>query len=638
MKLSFAPAVVTNRLLGIGWAIVISLLFVVAADSFIRDCGDSCIFKYVAKGILQGETPYLDLWDHKGPLLYLVYVVGLAIDQTWGMWAVQGLFLLGSAYLTFALLRKAFGILPALFTLAMFLTYFSKFAPPGGFTEQFGLLFQFLTLYLFVRSEEQPMAGSTQLYFRLLPLCIGVLGAASFLLRPNLVALWIVIGIYWIFVRGPSLRKLAWAVIGGGCVLISVAALFVALGAWGALWDAVFAFNFAYSNASISERIGVVEYLSTLMFPISILAIAGWLMSFTYIVRNRLRSECFNGIILISVGLLPLEIISLSVSGYEFSHYFLTILPVFTLLLGFVTRFIIEKRLIPPLLLSFALLFGSAYYSSLHASIPQLAENYGNAGSLPGTSQSPLAIRIRDRVRGATTTDDTILVWGRGVWIYLLSERDAPSRFFYEVPLTTPNYTSQTTHEQFLTDIKEGKPKLIIDMRSSRLPPLASIDRQNWKASPRVIHILDDFRPFLEFVEANYIAISSTPPYKYYALKVKDDEANAPFQGQLIIRSTYDVYLDGKTLTYVRRQCANDDAARRFILHVFPVDKSVIDGNELHNMDFSFIDGKDWYVGEACVVSRELPDYAIAYIRTGQYDISRSRHEWLGEYHFSRPN
>ena len=197
MKPMSVPALVTNRLLGVAWGIVIALLFVLAADSFIKDCGDSCIFKYIAKGILQGETPYLDLWDHKGPLLYLVYVVGLAIDQTWGIWAVQGLFLLGSACLAFVLLRKAFGILPALFTLAMFLTYFSRFAPPGGFIEQFGLLFQFLTLYLFVRSEEQPMAGSTQLYFRLLPLCIGVLGAASFLLRLNLVALWIVIGIYW---------------------------------------------------------------------------------------------------------------------------------------------------------------------------------------------------------------------------------------------------------------------------------------------------------------------------------------------------------------------------------------------------------------------------------------------------------
>ena len=169
-------------------------------------------------------------------------------------------------------------------------------------------------------------------------------------------------------------------------------------------------------------------------------------------------------------------------------------------------------------------------------------------------------------------------------------------------------------------------------------PPLADVDRSEWRPSPRTLRDLEIFEPFFEFVEANYLAVNSTPPYKFYALKHSDNEAKAPLQGQLIIRSTYDIYLDGRTLTYVRRQCANDDAAKRFILHVFPVDNSVIDGNELHTMDFSFIEGKEWYVGETCVVSRELPDFAIAYIRTGQYDISRSRHEWLSEYHFSRPN
>ena len=91
---------------------------------------------------------------------------------------------------------------------------------------------------------------------------IGALGAASFLLRPNLVALWIAIGIYWLLIRGYSLRKLAWAVLGGVSVLFPVAALFAALGAWGALWDAVFIFNFAHSNVSLPERLHVVRNLS----------------------------------------------------------------------------------------------------------------------------------------------------------------------------------------------------------------------------------------------------------------------------------------------------------------------------------------------------------------------------------------
>ena len=105
-------------------------------------------------------------------------------------------------------------------------------------------------------------------------------------------------------------------------------------------------------------------------------------------------------------------------------------------------------------------------------------------------------------------------------------------------------------------------------------------------------------------------------------------------QGELIIRSTYDVYLDGRTLTYVKTPCTQDDSAKRFILHVIPVDKSVIGGNEHANLDFSFLEGFNWKVGEGCIVSQVLPDYPIASIRTGQYNMSRSGHDWLNEYHF----
>ena len=46
------------------------------------------------------------------------------------------------------------------------------------------------------------------------------------------------------------------------------------------------------------------------------------------------------------------------------------------------------------------------------------------------------------------------------------------------------------------------------------------------------------------------------------------------------------------------------------------------------------MEGKDWHVGEACVVSRDLPNYPIASIRTGQYNASESAHDWLSDYRF----
>ena len=190
---------------------------------------------------MEGDIPYLHRWDNKGPLLYLLNLFGLLIHDTWGLWLVQGLFLLGASTFAFLALRKPFGTLPALFALALFLAFFPRFVQSGNFTEQYGLLFQFLTLYLFLRSHELPNpAPFPSPLSLLLHLAIGTLGAASFLLRPNLVGLWIAIGLYWLFLRGSSLRKLAWAVIGGATILLAVAALFAAVGALGALWETVF--------------------------------------------------------------------------------------------------------------------------------------------------------------------------------------------------------------------------------------------------------------------------------------------------------------------------------------------------------------------------------------------------------------
>ena len=60
-------------LLYIGWAIVVVFFLVIALDSIVgMPRRDSSVFIYVAQGLLDGEIPYLDRWDHKGPLIYLL--------------------------------------------------------------------------------------------------------------------------------------------------------------------------------------------------------------------------------------------------------------------------------------------------------------------------------------------------------------------------------------------------------------------------------------------------------------------------------------------------------------------------------------------------------------------------------------
>ena len=86
-------------------------------------------------------------------------------------------------------------------------------------------------------------------------------------------------------------------------------------------------------------------------------------------------------------------------------------------------------------------------------------------------------------------------------------------------------------------------------------------------------------------------------------------------------QSDFDVYLRGNGLAYLKEPCAAGDADARFFLHIFPADPAALPADSRErgfaNMDFRFGD-HGAYAGDKCVATRDLPDYAIERIRTGQ--------------------
>ena len=435
-----------------------------------------------------------------------------------------------------------------------------------NFTEQYGLLFQFLALSLFLRSQKQPAPAPTQARFAALHLAIGVLGAACFLLRPNLVAIWIAIGLYWLCRRDNSLRKLAWAVVGGGSVLILIAGFFAALGAWDALWESAFLYSMAHSDASLQERFEVIWYLTTRATLISFLVVAAWGIAIFSLIRKSLHAEGLTGVILVASILLPLEVISFSLSGFSgrgFQHYYIAVLPVFALLLAFLVWFALKHLPVPQAILSLALLLGSALYLLPDADFAALADKYTRESLIAEDS----ATRLADRIRAVTVPDYHMLVWGKAARLYLLADRTAPSRFFYHHALIKPHAAAHAYRQEFFADVAVNRPKLIIDSRNPRYAPLDSARRVDWRSPDRNIHRfmydLEDFGEFFDFVEVNYVAIDVTATYVVYVLRSDDSADTGASRGHLIIRSTYDVYLNGRTLTYVKNPCLRADASNR---------------------------------------------------------------------------
>ena len=106
--------------------------------------------------------------------------------------------------------------------------------------------------------------------------------------------------------------------------------------------------------------------------------------------------------------------------------------------------------------------------------------------------------------------------------------------------------------------------------------------------------------------------------------------------GSPMIRADFDVYLNNRRLIYINDSCSADALGKPFFLGVFPVDNADLpEARRPHgfdNLDFDFAD-HGFSGGDRCFAVRDLPEYPIKRIHTGQFIIAADgfRHIWEEE-------
>ena len=489
----------SETLLNVAWAMTLCTLLIFSLESFVGPIGaDSSTFMYVARGILEGEVPYLDRWDNKGPLLYLLNGIGLLVADFWGVWLIEMTFLLGTVWLAYVVVRANFGPDATLFPIAVFLGYFGQFVQGGNFTEQYALLFQFLSIYLFTRIER----GDRRAW---LPLSIGMLAAIAFFLRPNLVGLWIAIGLYWVlFNREEVTKRILWAGAGAGLVVLAAIGGLASVGGLQAFYDAVFTHNFAHSDVALLERLRAIwrvggDRMTLVLLPM----IAGWCAGVYWLLADKVEGRWPpEDLVKLALLLLPIEIVLVTTSGFGFPHYFLAMLPVVTLLMGFFTWGFVRTARLPGQLMSAILLLCIVlYFVPVELNdFEEIVDKYTRDEGVIYSGHT----RTADWIRGQTSPEETILVWGFEPQLYLFSGRNAPTRYFEQHALFV-QIDRRDIFEEFLSDVRKRPPALIIDERDGRLPPLDPVERENWEiSSDRYTYLPERYQPFLDFVSDQF--------------------------------------------------------------------------------------------------------------------------------------
>jgi|GEM_PF-2678735 len=312
------------------------------------DWADTAIYKTMGNGWLHGVIPYRDLFDNKGPYLYLFNAAGLSLNV--GKW---GTFILEVINLTLvlALFKKTVLLIyprqaAGWTVILLFLLFFTATIGEGGSCEEWSLLFLALPLWIFVRFTQSKQLRHPYRYTFIYGLCFGV----TSLIRLNngtLIAAIILTLLVFYIIRGWAgqlLLHMFSFVLGMACTTIPMLLYFKSKGALEDLVFANFTYNFIYRQHY--KELNAAVILKSLLLLIPLLATFATLCAkrfLTLVKRNKFvlksKSRRFSQALLWFVFSMTSALLYLYFfhNSWGYNHYFTLLIPLciptFTLLL-----------------------------------------------------------------------------------------------------------------------------------------------------------------------------------------------------------------------------------------------------------------------------------------------------------------
>ena len=330
-------------------ALYLSFFSYATSPFFLHEGMDTSVFKTMGLALLHGKVPYVDIFDHKGPVLYAIFALGQFLHPgNWGIFIIQTL--CAASLLTFLFLIAKSFISPAKSFLVVLLSLFflTAFIEEGGQCEEWGLYFSVPALYLCLRLLRADLDDMRHL--RLFSFIIGACFAAGFLIRPNDAvsvtgASFFGVLLFWFIrsARPKAVTAFAFAAIGVVLVLIPFVAWFAYHSAFMNLLDGLLLFNLRYAGTGDAFN----SDLNVRFARMTVLLLGGGVFSF-FAFRNNFRRELF---ILLPGALFT----ALLIGSRLYPHYYITTLPLICLFLT--AAFLASKPLYTTLLIALLCVF-----------------------------------------------------------------------------------------------------------------------------------------------------------------------------------------------------------------------------------------------------------------------------------------
>ncbi len=430
---------------------------------------DSSVFKYIGLSMTKGYVPYLELFDHKGLLLYFINYIGVIISPTIGVWIIEFIFMFISVLFTYKLARKFTSKPISLLITGIAFSQIYNYFQGGNLSEEYALPFQIISLYIlfdfFLNPEKysSKIQKETSNLFRInfklfnIPVFIcGICFACVIFLRANMISVWIVFGIMvliYCIANKKYLELLKFALsflLGALVVTIPILIYLLKNGAWESFINDYILFNIKYS--SNAKKMDKIDTLVT-FFNTAVTRFAFIIMAVKVYMQIKNKEKCYFNLGYLAYMFVTLLLISMS--GYNFGHYGMTMIPALIYPYCIMYQFL-EKEYIKNiginLMVTAYLLYSIIIPVGLQFSVDCLRD----ISNRPTTAYSDELI---DYVIENTKEDELISVFGNNNNFYYITNRQSASKYSYQTPIAEDN--KEIVNEYF-NDLRENKPKLII--------------------------------------------------------------------------------------------------------------------------------------------------------------------------------
>ena len=399
---------------------------------------DSSAFLYIGKRMAEGKLPYRDLFDHKGPFLYLIQRLGIGMTPGCytGVWLLE---LLGMAVSAVYMLKLA-GLVTenreeAYLTVLAVLGASGWMVWQGGnFTEEYALPWIACAALICCSFFETGTYRPRDI------LLLGASFAAVLMLRANMVAVW---ACYIPIVVVLLLKEKRFSDLGRCTILFLSGALLLTLPfvIWAAragflreLWEDYVLFNFRYTG---SVAVGMRERIILFLLFVKVLWPAAAALLISLILMPRRKLLWYN------LLFFAVSVVSAAMSGRLYYHYAIVMLP--AAVLPFACCFDRSSRLFRNRNGS-----GTVNPAAILATCALLAA--GAVSYRIVFSYSAEDDQLTAYLKENTNAEDDVLIIGNSSWYYLLADRKTENRFFYQLP---PVEISDRLRDEFYEELRQ---------------------------------------------------------------------------------------------------------------------------------------------------------------------------------------